>query len=146
MSEDNLAPVHVLPTPENGVEVYRSPYPFVRSTFTQYDEEGGYEVPTWKPGIEYDVRHSPVWTGEDVPDYFAVADGVGEIILTVVSRHKPGPKYPERVFYTRQWRNPDGKLFGNNKLHICSTQAFSRRKRGWFLDEAYEIRMPGSKQ
>jgi hypothetical protein len=102
-------------------------HPFVRGMFTEHvgDGEGGWsEVsrPTWEPGI----RHE--WVQPD--DTEPVADAVGSQILTVVSVHKPG-RFPERVFYTRLWRDPDGREFGKGKLHIKTAQAFRRLIRGY---------------
>lgn len=90
-------------------------HPFVRSTYTDFDGERPYERPTWRPGTR----------GEMIPpdDSEMVADGIGTQIVTVVSIHKPGP-FPARVFFTRRWRDPDGREFGKNKLHIKSTQGF----------------------
>ena len=58
------------------------------------------------------------------------ADATGEMILTVVSTHKLGAA--ERVFYTRQWRDPDGKVFGaDSKLRITSSAGFTMLTRGY---------------
>lgn len=104
------------------------PYPFVRSTYQEIDEdEGGVtfnERPTWKPGTRFeDVGHG------DVECY---ADAIGRMVLTVVDVHKPG-RFPTRVFYTRQWIDPDGKRFGKTgKLHIATVDAFRRRAGGYW--------------
>lgn len=102
------------------------PHPFVRDTFTVHESDGdgwsSYEKPTWKPGTR----------GEMVPpdDSEMVADGMGSQILTIVSIHKPG-RFPERIFYTRRWRDPDGKEFGKGALRIKTAQAFARMARGY---------------
>ena len=88
-------------------------YPFVRVMAS--NEDGPDEFPSWQP----DVRHEATGMGDT--DTFA--DGIGEQIVTVVSLHKPG-KYPTRVFFTRKWRSPEGKLFGKNGLHIKSLAGF----------------------
>ena len=105
-------------------------YPFVRDTFTEWDEDGSHDVPCWRPGTR-DEFVAP-------DDCEAVADGIGAQFLHVVSTHKPGQRWPERVFYTRKWRDPDGKVFGKNKLHIVTKGAFNRRCRGFF----YRYRLP----
>lgn len=99
-------------------------YPFVRSTYQYFDEDGPSESPTWKPGTR-NVQY-----GEDCE---AVADGMGEMTLTVVSTHKPG-KYPMRVFCTRRFRDPDGREFGKGKLHIMTAEKFSRLSRRFGYD------------
>jgi hypothetical protein len=108
-------------------------YPFVRTVFEKQDFDGEEAVTNhlhgWKPGCEseYDQGFSVIYS----------ADGMGEMLLTVVSRHKPG-RYPERVFYTRQWRDPDGKVFGNLKLRIATAQKFKQLSSG-YRDE-FEMR------
>lgn len=102
--------------------VFRVPYPFIRDTFTERDETGFYEVKTWRPGARPE---------DDEPDGVEfVADGMGEIILTVVSTHKPG-RYPTRVFFTRKWINPDGKEFGKNGCRMTTAGKFRRLVRGY---------------
>lgn len=97
-----------------------APYPFVRDTYL--DLSDGTERPCWRPGVEW----RPV--GPDSSDAFA--DGMGTISLTEVGRYKP-PGFPERVFYTRKFTDPDGKVFGKNKLHIASAVKFKRLCNGY---------------
>jgi hypothetical protein len=117
-------------------EIYEAPYPFVRDVYGELDgdESGcGYvEVTTWKPG----VRHEYVYPD----DTQSVADAVGKVRYTVISRHKPGPRYPERVFYTRKWIDPDGHEFGRCALRITTVQAFESLIRGYRFD--YEMAKP----
>lgn len=92
-------------------------YPFVRTTTTIVDCDGPAEIDCWRPGtVNRLVRPD---------DAEAVANGLGELRLTVVSVHKPG-NFPSRVFCTRQWRDPSGRIFGNGKLHIWTTAKFKR--------------------
>lgn len=107
------------------MSVYRVPYPFVRCRVSIHDGEGGNtEIDSWKPGITYlAVDHY----GEEVDE---IAHGMGVMILTEVSRHKPG-KYPERVFYTRSWETPEGVAFGKLGLRMTTARAFANRCKGF---------------
>ena len=100
---------------------YRCPYPFTRGTVTKYagsgEESFSYKEPSWIPGVEF--------IGNE-----AVCDGAGEMVCDVISIHKPG-KYPERIFYVRRWKDPDGKEFGKNKLRITTMGAFKSMIRGY---------------
>jgi hypothetical protein len=102
--------------------VFRAPYPFVRDEYDSPEEDGIVKVKTWKPGTRFE------WVGPE--DTECVADAVGEIILTVVSIHKPG-RFPTRVFFTRRWRDPKGREFGKTKLHICTAEKFRRLASGY---------------
>ena len=114
-----------LPQPGDTVRVG---YPFVRDTFYTYDEEGGYEAPTWRPGVRYE---------SDGPESMAAfADGEGEMRLTVVDTFKPG-RYPTRVFVTRRFVRPDGAEFGKGKLHIWTIDKFRRLTKGYA--QPYEL-------
>lgn len=64
------------------------------------------------------------------------ADGLGSIILTVVGVFKPG-KYPTRVFFTRRWRDPEGREFGKGALRIATVPQFYILAGGYRHD--YEI-------
>lgn len=98
---------------------HRMLFPFKRGDHTEYDADGPCVVgSTWVPGWNYEQR------GPE--DTEMVWDGLGEEIRTIISTHKPGAKWPERVFYVRQWRDPDGKVFGRSNLRITTMQAFRR--------------------
>jgi hypothetical protein len=114
-------------------DIYTAPYPFVRDTYVKYEAETTdlVEAPTWKPGA---VLESVGPYHEEVA---AVADGVGSVIYTVIDIHKPG-RFPTRVFYTRQWVTPEGKMFGKVKLHIDTMEKFRRLVRGYRFD--FELR------
>ncbi len=71
----------------------------------------------WRPGVRME------FVAPD--DTEAVADGVGIMILTVVSAHRPG-RYPERIFYERRWRSPDNVEFGKPRLLMATTGKFRR--------------------
>jgi len=90
-------------------------HPFIRDKYSAFDGEGNYEAIGWRPGTRTEFV---------CPDAMVdVADAVGTQILTVVSIHKPG-RFPMRVFYTRQWRDPDGVTFGKGHLRMKTLQAF----------------------
>lgn len=103
-------------------ETHVVPYPFVRETYTAFDGEGEYQDPSWRPGAQADLDYggNAVWA----------ADAMGEMILQVVGRFKPDG-YPERTFFVRLWRDPQGKEFGKNKLRVTTTAAFTRLCKGY---------------
>lgn len=103
----------------------RAPYPFFRVLGTNWKDVMGPEIMCWRPGTR--AEHC---APDDVE---SVADGLGLIVLTEVSRHKPG-KYPERVFYVRQWIDPEGKQFGKTDLRMTTAQAFARLCKGYRHD------------
>lgn len=110
-----------------GVVEYRVKYPFVRDTYQDFNEDGYYDRPTWKPGVMWE---------EGFADATAFAHGEGEMILTAHSVHKPG-RFPTRVFLTREFISPDGNRFGKGKLHIWTLEKFNRLKLGYKFH--YEI-------
>lgn len=118
--------------PEYGPQ-FVAMYPFVRTTFTNHDVDGLGDFPSWRPGVDYELL--PPDGGSSEP----VCDGWGRIILTLVVSFKPG-HYPERVFYTRRWRSPDGKEFGKSRLHIATAEKFNRLAKG-YREGKEEIRL-----
>ncbi|WP_020476222.1 hypothetical protein [Zavarzinella formosa] len=103
-------------------QVFEFSYPFFHEEVELFDGESTYKTLSWRPG----VRHELTAYG----DPLAVADGVGSQIVTVVSVHKPG-KFPERVFFTRQWKNPEGKVFGKTKLRVKTSPDFRKLVAGY---------------
>lgn len=91
-------------------------FPFVTVTIELDREDGPFD--SWKPGTRCE-------TVSDAKEQNDVADGQGKMILTVVDVFKPG-KYPERVFFTRAFVDPDGKSFGKGKLRMTTTSTFRR--------------------
>lgn len=100
-------------------KTYEVEFPFVRSTYEEWDEGGSAEVPTWKPGFD--------WEQVDESSADPVADGFGKVLYTVVSVHELPKPYHPRIYFVREWIDPDGKRFGNKKLRIMGIQAFRRR-------------------
>lgn len=92
-------------------------YPFVRAEYDWFDVGGPIKLKTWRPGISVESA--------DYGDVDIFADSQGEMILAVIATFKPG-RFPTRVFYTRQFVDPDGKAFGKGKLLICTLEKFHR--------------------
>lgn len=107
-------------------------YPFVRTSWDRFDEDGPYQVEGWRPGCEAD-------TDEFGTAY--IADGVGKMVLEVISAHLPG-KYQERVFYLRRWIDPDGKEFGAAKLRVTTAASFTKLMRGYRHDFEFAGEQP----
>lgn len=112
----------------NPGDVFTVRYPFIRSVYHGQDDADGsdYQSECWRPGIEYadaDGYHDPR----------PYAHGRGVQTLTVVSTHKPG-RYQTRVFYTRQWTDPDGKMFGKTKLMMTTAEKFRRISQKFSVD------------
>lgn len=99
------------------------PYPFVRVTKEVAVENDCAEVECWAPGVDID--------NDQFGNPVSVARGMGAMLLTVVSRHKPAPRYPERVFYTRKWVDPGGREFGKGGLRIATAVQFERLCAGY---------------
>lgn len=100
-------------------QVFEVAYPFIKDEVQLFDEDGSYKTMAWRPGT-YQEPDGPY--GERTISF---ADGEGTMILTVVQTVTfPGTKYRERVFYTRQWRDPDGQTFGKRDLKVKGKGAF----------------------
>lgn len=97
--------------------VFERWYPFKREEVEIWDNDGAIGAISWVPGWYYQDSgpedQEPAWDGEGVE------------IRTLVSLHKPG-RYPERAFYVRQWRDPDGKVFGKTALRMTTASAFRK--------------------
>lgn len=122
-------------------EVHEVPYPFFQETVDAHWEMTveDFNVPqikTWRPGVAFAEREDQYGS----IDTEAYAEGMGHMLLTVVQR-TPMPKpYQGRVFYTRQWRDPAGKVFGNKKLRIATTGSFNKLLKGYRHPFDYEPR------
>jgi hypothetical protein len=75
-------------------------------------------VSVWIPSVKYEI------ISEFEEGFFC--DGLGKRIITVHAVFKPG-KFRTRVFYTQKWQDPEGKIFGSNKLRIMAVQFFRDR-------------------
>lgn len=96
---------------------FKVQFPFVMVVGHTIGEDCPSFFPSWKPGVEPDN------TG-------AHYHGDGFMVLTVVSVHKPG-NYHQRVFYTRKWIDPSGKVFGKDTLKVTSQGNFRRLISGY---------------
>ena len=103
-------------------KVYEVPYPFKLESVTLCDEDGVRTFEDEVPGVHFYQT--------DIDENMAVAENMGLMLLTVVSIHKPS-KYPERVFYTRKWKKPNGDIFGKNGLKITTKSNFTRMLKGY---------------
>lgn len=101
-------------------------YPFVKTKFMNFMDVGADESPTeeesWRPGCDSDV--------DDHGNVTWSCEGHGEMLLEVVGEFKPG-RFPARVFYVRQWKDPDGKVFGKCKLRMTTRASFDRMLKGY---------------
>lgn len=104
-------------------QIVEVPYPFIREMISLYDEDGPHEVESWRPGTRSEMVYP-----DDCDEF---ADGKGKQVLTVVSIHKPG-RFPTRVFFTQEWVDPNGKIFGKvGKCRVTVESAFRRKTRGF---------------
>ncbi len=109
------------------METFRVAYPFALEEYSGPKDGEFYDGKTWRPGVRFEVRDSGYLYD---PDQVAIADGMGQMVLEVVSRHKPG-KFPERTFFLRSFVDPNGRSFGKAKLRVTTTQAFKRMASGY---------------
>lgn len=116
-------------------DVFRVRYPFIRERVTLCNEDGPYETVSWRPGVSIESA-GPYGEDTDI-----VANGEGEMVLTVVDTFKPG-RFPRRVFFTRQFISPDGHPFGKRGLRMTTVEAFRRRASGYQLAYAVEDMNP----
>jgi hypothetical protein len=113
-------------------------YPFVMDQRDGRDADGAPLFdPSWRPGTKMVQVYD---------DHDTFADAIGTMVLTVVATFTP-PGFPDRVFYTRRWRDPDGDEFGpvKQKLRCTSRAHFTALCKGYrhrfILDgEEYSIR------
>lgn len=103
-------------------------YPFVRYVADLIIEDGDYRTEGWRPGCSREVDENP---GGYFPEDHYVADGTGSMVLEAVATFKPG-RFPERVFYTRRWVDPDGREFGKpSKLRVTTAAHFRSLLKGY---------------
>lgn len=119
-----------MPTEFFAGQEHRAPYPFIRTIYEAPpdDPEGTMCVKqeTWRPGVEHELEGP-------YGDTCTYADAMGEVLFTVIAVFKPG-SFPTRVFYLRNWIDPDGRRFGKNKLHVTTAQHFRTLTKGYRHD------------
>lgn len=97
-------------------EVFERDHPF--TWVVEHRGDLDRENERWRPGA---------WETKYIyPDSaVAIANGVGRVKFTVVSSHRP-PGYPTRVFFTRQFFQPDGEAYASSKLRNCIASKFAK--------------------
>ncbi len=114
--------------PELG-SVFETPWPFCRTTFEHYgadlDDPPDIEE-SWRPGVEIDHDNSSDWNG---PSWHA--DAMGLMVCTVVGHGLLMKPRKNRVFYVRQWVDPDGRKFGKTIVRVLSADGFRRMVAGY---------------
>lgn len=119
-------------------KTYTVRYPFVLAEVELWPDDPEATAPVtvkcWRPGTEFEEVETPYNSRTE-----CYAGGHGSMLLTVIDVHRPG-KFPTRVFYTRQWRDPTGKVFGKGGLRIKTQQAFNRMLAGYRHE--YEVVPP----
>lgn len=127
------------PSPIEAGKTYEVECPYVRTTYDHYEHDGEdfscTKRDTWKPGVEWEAN------GPESDGPFA--DGVGKVLYTVVSVHELPKPYKARVFFVREWIDPDGKKFGKRTLRIMGIGAFQQRLNGYRFggyEDGFEMR------
>ena len=96
-------------------------YPFIKAPHTLLDEDGWYTAMSWRPGtVEPKTHEYP----EHCAEHYRVAHGEGHMLLRLIQQVALPKPYRARVFYVRQWRDPDGKEFGKRLLRLCTVQVW----------------------
>lgn len=106
--------------------IFKVKFPFVTTSWTEMTADGPEPHASWKPGTEF-VEDGPEGEGN------LHCHAEGWMVLTVIDTFKPG-RFPERVFYTRQWIDPDMRVFGATKLHMATVEKFRRISRRYLHD------------
>ena len=109
------------------METFRVAYPFALEEYSGPKDGEFYDGKTWRPGIRFEVRDSGYLYD---PDQVAIADGMGQMVLEVVSRHKPGKFRSARSSFAASWIRtaaPSAKA----RLRVTTTPAFKRMAAGY---------------
>lgn len=97
-------------------EVFERVHPFTWVT----ERRGATEdvVERWRPGA---------WDTKPIApdDAIAACNGLGTVKFSVVSVHTP-PGYPTRVFFKREFTQPDGEKYAASKLINCIARKFAK--------------------
>lgn len=104
-------------TIENG-DKFTVAFPFVEHTLRA-------GVWVWRPGCHDDTTNGSL-----------TCDGEGEMTLTVRGIAKP-EGFHTRVFYTREFKNPDGHSWQSNGLRVASIGHFLKISKSYI--KKYQI-------
>lgn len=108
-----------------GQQITVESYPFVRTVYNGYAADiGEYQDEGWRPGCDRD--RSPA---DGIDDH--TADGLGAMLIQVVEVVRLPGGFAPRVFYVRQWRDPDGKVFGKRRCRVTTTSALAKTIKGY---------------
>lgn len=104
----------------------RVPFPFSKIVASMQSGKTYYR---WKAGCRWEEIETRYASERE-----AVADGTGEMVLREIGRYTP-PGYRERVFYTRKFIDPTGKVWGDKpKLRVMGASGFTRLCKGYRYD------------
>jgi len=116
-----------------GQQIVVEMYPFVSATFIGYDENGQFPDEGWRPGCEKET--------DDDGESYGVADALGAMLIEIVEVVKLPNGFAPRVFYVRQWRDPDGKVFGKRVCRVTTVGTLAKIVKGYrhpfYLDGEY---------
>ena len=110
-------------------------FPFVRCLAQNHTDSRGKtddcRFLSWRPGVFLEVTYDTGWGDYPEPNEGAVANGMGKMLLAEIDRHALPKPYQARVFYTRQWQDPDGRVFGKKQIRIITAGGFTHLCDGW---------------
>lgn len=118
-------------------KILEVPYPFVIEEYDEIDEDGHCSRGlSWRPGTKFVIQGIDEIFGETTR---GIAEGMGHMLITPIKRVELPGHYHTRIFYIRQWRDPDGRIFGKTKLRVTTQQGFKRLLGGFRYSYALEV-------
>ena len=94
-----------------------------------HGEEDGY-----LPGCEHVKEEEYTGHNDGEARYhesgYYVATDWGHMLINEIQRVSI-TGYEDRIFYTRRWRDPEGKEFGKSDLKCKGARAFKQMLKGW---------------
>lgn len=119
-------------------KILEVPYPFVIEEYDAIDDEGhSSRGLSWRPGTKFVIQGVDEIFGETTR---GIAEGMGHMLITPIKRVELPGHYHTRIFYVRQWRDPDGRVFGKTKLRVMTEQCFRRLLGGFRHSYALEVK------
>ena len=110
-------------------------FPFVRCVAQNHTDDRSKtddcRFLSWRPGVDLQEIMRYGFGGHPEPDDYFVANGMGKMLLTEIDRHQLPGRYATRVFYTRQFQDPDGRVYGKKQLRIITAGGFTTLCDGW---------------